>query len=163
MHPHAALLQRLFTALDQHDHKTMASCYHPDATFHDIAFDLRGGKQIHTMWHMICEGDIHAIVEEIDANEREGRAKVVDRYTFGAKVDPPRPGRPVRNIIESRFRFHDGRIIEQNDDCDAQEWARMALGGPIGWAAGRMRPLRALTARKKLDAFISRHPEYRDN
>lgn len=35
-----------------------AACYHPDATFEDIAFPLRGKKQIHGMWHMIAETDL---------------------------------------------------------------------------------------------------------
>lgn len=33
MHPNAALLRRLFRALDHHDHPTMAFCYHSAATF----------------------------------------------------------------------------------------------------------------------------------
>src|ERR1700730_1499737 len=98
MHPNAALLRRLFTALDHHDHLTMASCYHSAATFRDIAFDLRGSKQIHSMWHMICEGDIRASFELVHANDQDGRVKLLDTYTFGATKDPPSPGRRVRNV-----------------------------------------------------------------
>ena len=65
MHANAALLHRLFTALDHNDHPTMASCYHSAARFRDIAFDLRGRKQIHSMWHMICAGDIRATFEVV--------------------------------------------------------------------------------------------------
>ena len=60
MHDNAALLDRLFTALDKHDHVTMASCYREHAHFRDIAFDLVGRTRIHSMWHMICSGDIRA-------------------------------------------------------------------------------------------------------
>ena len=42
MHANEILLRRLFDALDRHDHAAMAACYQPDATFRDIAFDLRG-------------------------------------------------------------------------------------------------------------------------
>jgi len=52
MHSNATLLHKLFTSLDNHDHKEMSACYHPDATFSDIAFNLKGRKQIHAMWHM---------------------------------------------------------------------------------------------------------------
>src|SRR3954462_7066779 len=105
MHPNAALLDRLFTALDRHDHATMAACYHLDATFRDIAFDLHGRKEIHSMWHMICEGDIRATFEVVHADEQKGKVKLVDTYPFGATKDPPKPGRPVRNVVDSRFLF----------------------------------------------------------
>jgi ketosteroid isomerase-like protein len=161
MHANADLLQRLYTALDRHDHPTMAACYHPDARFRDIAFDLQGIKKIHSMWHMICDTDIHATFEVIDATDRYGRVKVVDTYTFGAKKDPPRKGRPVRNVIESHFVFQDGRITDHQDFCDPKEWARLALGGPMGFLAGRIRFLRWLAATLKLKAFTNKHPEYR--
>jgi hypothetical protein len=159
MHPNAARLQQLFTALDQHDHQTMASCYHPEASFRDIAFELRGKKQIQSMWHMICEGDIKAACESADANDRDGRATVVDSYTFG-RSGPKEQWRPVRNVIESHFVFSDALILEQRDYCDARSWANQAIGGIKGLVAGRVRFLRARTAQEKLDAFVARHPEY---
>ena len=70
MHANADLLQRLYSALDRHDHPTMASCYHPEAGFRDIAFNLQGIKKIHSMWHMISETDIRAEFEVIDATDR---------------------------------------------------------------------------------------------
>ena len=158
MHANAALLHRLFTALDQHDHQAMASCYDEEATFRDIAFDLRKRKKIHCMWHMICEGDIRATFEVVHANDREGRVKLIDVYTFGK--DPPKPGRPVRNVVDSRFVFQDGVIIDHQDFCDASEWARMALGGLTGFLAGRIRLLRSFKAGRMLKAFAESHPEY---
>jgi head-tail adaptor len=83
MHPNAERLQRLFTALDQHDHVTMAACYHPSATFQDIAFDLRGQKEIHAMWHMICETDIRTTFRVLQADEQRGHVQLVDVYTWG--------------------------------------------------------------------------------
>jgi hypothetical protein len=156
MHANGLLLQRLFTALDGHDHRTMAKCYAPAATFRDIAFDLEG-KRIHAMWHMICENtDIRATFEVLHADDAEGRVALVDHYTFtdtGAKV---------RNVIESRFRFEQGFIVQHRDECDARAWARMAFdGGFRGLLAGNVRFARSLTARRKLRAFIQTHPEYR--
>lgn len=156
MHPNTELLKRLFTALNDHDHRAMAACYHPAATFHDIAFDLRPANRIHGMWHMVCEGsDITATVQSVDANDVEGRAQVVDEYTFRDT------NRRVRNVIDSRFRFKDGLIIEQNDSCDERAWASMALGGVTGFLAGRIRPLRSWKANQKLKAVVDAHPEYR--
>ena len=157
MHPNAALLQRLFRALDRHDHQTMASCYHPDATFRDIAFDLRGKRQIHSMWHMICEGDIRTSFKIDEVDDRTAFVTVVDDYTFRAK------GRKVHNVIQSRFRFKDGSIVEQQDSCDTRKWASMAIGGVGGFLAGRISLLRVAKARRTLDTFIETHPQYRES
>jgi ketosteroid isomerase-like protein len=154
MHANAALMERLFTGLDQHDHQAMAACYHADATFTDIAFDLRGQKQIHAMWHMISEGDIRTKFEILHADDTTGQANIVDDYTLTST------GRSVHNPIDSQFRFQDGLIIEQRDLCDAGAWSAMALGGPIGFLAGRFRFLRGQKARQILSAFVAEHPEY---
>lgn len=160
MHANAALLNKLFTALRERDHATMASCYHPDARFRDIAFDLDGRTQIHSMWRMICSGDIKAEFEVLDADDHAGRVRLAETYHFGASKDPPKPGRPVHNAIESRFLFKDGKIQQQDDDCDAKEWARQAVGGIAGFLAGRIRLLRSRKAKAKLAKFAETHPEH---
>jgi ketosteroid isomerase-like protein len=156
MHKNAALLERLFASLNRHDYPSMAACYHPAAVFKDIAFDLQGRKRIHAMWAMICDGDsdIRATFDVIRADDQEGQVKLVDEYTFRDTH------RPVRNAIDSRFRFRDGLIIEHRDFCDPREWAAMAVGGAGGFLAGRIRLLRSWKAQKKLQAFVKRHPEY---
>jgi SnoaL-like domain len=155
MHTHAEVLTRLFTALQRHDHQTMAGCYDEDATFKDIAFEINGKKRIHAMWHMICEGDIRTTFEIANADDRSAVVKVVDDYTFRSS------GRNVHNVIESRFLLRNGLIIDQQDACDARKWAGMALGGVSGFLAGRLAFVRQAKARKTLDAFIAKHPEYK--
>lgn len=155
MHANAALLTRLFTALDARDHAAMAACYHPKARFRDIAFDLED-RAIGDMWRMICSGDIRVEIEHVEADDRTGLARIVDRYSFGRKK------RPVVNRIESRFRFRNGRIVRQVDECDPQSWAEQALGkGPLGALAGRSRLLRCALARGKLALWVLRHPDRR--
>jgi ketosteroid isomerase-like protein len=159
MHDNRELVNRLYTALDAHDHQAMAECYAPDAHFRDIAFDLAGRERIHAMWRMICSGDIRASFTIIQADERAGRVALVDSYTFGASRDPARPGRRVRNEIISRFTFGDGLIISHEDECDARAWATAALGsGVAGFLAGHIRWIRSCKARQKLAAFEKRHP-----
>ena len=157
MHPNASLLHRLFTALNDDDHVTMASCYHPEATFHDIAFNLKGRARIHGMWHMICElSDVKATFEVAHADDFEGRVNLVDTYTFSDT------GNAVRNVIDSRFRFQDGLIAQHTDLCDARAWATMALGeGVTGFLAGRIRLMRSLTANWLLWKFTRPYPQYR--
>jgi ketosteroid isomerase-like protein len=158
MHPNGILLERLYSALDRHDHPAMGACYHPtkEVVFHDIAFDLTDRKRILAMWHMICaDTDIKATFDIIQADDRDGRASLVDEYTFKST------GNSIRNVIESRFHFADGYIIEHRDFCDERAWASMAFGpGPMAFLAGRIRLLRSLIATRKLDAFIGNHPEY---
>jgi ketosteroid isomerase-like protein len=96
-HPNADVLTRLFTSLNRHDQAAMADCYHENATFSDIAFDLNGRKQIHAMWHMICEGDIQTRFEIVEVDERRAVAHVVDDYTFRSK------GRKVHDLISRVF------------------------------------------------------------
>lgn len=154
MHPNAHLLHQLFTALDRRDARAIIDCYHEDATFRDIAFDLHGKSEIAAMWRMICAGDIRVTFDVLHADDHEGRARIVDVYTFGA---PKRP-RPVRNVIESTFKFADHRVIEQRDECDPKAWAAMAMGGVKGFLAGRIGALRRHAARKKLEPFRNAPP-----
>jgi len=157
MHPNHDLLDRLYTALNKRDHDAMAACYTPDAHFRDIAFDWDKRDGIHTMWRMICSREIHATFAIIDADETHGFAGAVFSYKFGASEDPSRPGRPVCNPTISTFTFHKGRIVRQEDCCDAKAWARMAIGnGPKGFLAGRIRLLRSATAKAKVAAFLRR-------
>jgi ketosteroid isomerase-like protein len=155
MHANELLLRRLFTALDHHDHPTMADCYDPTASFRDIAFDLKGKARIHSMWQMIGQNtDIRATFEVLHADEQEGRVALIDHYTF---TDTQLK---VRNIIDSRFRFKNGLIVEHRDYCDARAWAQMAFhGGLRGFLAGNLRFVRSLAARRKLKAFLRTHAE----
>ena len=159
MHPNAVLLQRLFSSLNQHDHKTMAACYHSQATFTDIAFDLRGRQQIHAMWHMICQpgdhtSDIQAMFNVIHADDQRGWVNLVDDYTFSPT------GRKVTNVIDSHFCFEDGLVAKQHDFCDPRAWASMAVGSLSGLLAGQFHFLRSFKARQMLDKFVESHSEY---
>lgn len=159
-HPNAALLTRLFTALNRQDHEAMAACYHPEAHFRDIAFNLHGVEKIHDMWRMICDTDIRVEFKVLEADDSKGRVRLVDRYTFGAVKGQPGSGNPVVNRIDSHFEFEGGTIRHHHDYCDAKEWARQALDAKTRkdrikqYLAGRIRLLRSLTARKKLRHFL---------
>ena len=157
MHPNTETLTRLFTSLDRHDHETMAACYAENASFRDIAFKLEGRTRIHAMWHMICDGDIKTTFKIDEVDDRTGFVTVVDDYTFRAK------GRKVHNVIQSRFRFQHGAIVEQQDSCDSRKWASMAIGGVGGFLAGRISLLRGTKARSTLDTFIQTHPQYKES
>jgi hypothetical protein len=148
-HPNAVLIERLFDALNRHDHEAMATCYHDKATFDDIAFHLHTKQRIHDMWRMICDGDsgIRVDVTSISADDRTGEAKIIDKYRLGLD-------QPITNPITSRFAFQDGRIVGQVDECDARAWAAQAVGGMPGRILGRSAFLRSLMATLKLKKFL---------
>ena len=69
----------------------------------------------------------------------------------------------MHNVIQSRFRFKDGSIVEQQNSCDTRKWASMAIGGVGGFLAGRISLLRGTKARRTLDTFIETHPQYKES
>ena len=154
MHQNAALLEKLFTCLNEKDHEGMAACYDPEAKFEDIAFNLDGRKQIHAMWHMISETDLCACFKVLRADSFDGEVALTDVYTFSETK------RPVHNRIRCEFQFRDGLIVNHRDSCNALWWGIQALGPLLGLLSWIVPKKRKEKARKKLEAFIEDHPEY---
>ena len=152
MHPHEELLHRFYQAFQRRDHAAMAACYHPQATFEDPAFQLRGAE-IGQMWQMLCERgkDLTLTYDQVQADDTRGRAVWDAHYTFSQTK------RPVHNHVPARFTFRDGRILTHHDEFSFWRWSRQALG-PIGWLLGWSPLLRAkvrASARQGLDAFMA--------
>jgi ketosteroid isomerase-like protein len=125
-HPNAAVIERLYGAMDAADGDAMASLYAPDATFRDPAFGELDGDGVRAMWRMLCERatDLDVTVSDVEADDERGSANWVATYTF---TDT---GRPVENRISASFRFRDGLIAEHCDEFSLFRWARQALGPP---------------------------------
>jgi ketosteroid isomerase-like protein len=133
MHPNAQLITRFYEAFSRRDGLAMAACYHPEASFQDPAFTLKG-EQCGHMWRMLCERakDLTLTFSDVVADDTTGSAKWEANYTFSATK------RPVNNLIESSFTFRDGLIYTQNDTFDFWRWSRQALGAPgifLGWSS----------------------------
>ena len=131
-HPNAALIARLYDALNRHDAATMIACYAPDATFSDPAFSNLDAVGLANMWTMLCARgkDLEVVASGIVADAESGRAHWVATYTFSAT------GRRVVNPIDARFTFRDGRIVRHEDHFDLWRWLRQALGvkgALLGW------------------------------
>ncbi len=156
MSSNADTITRFYTAFALRDPAPMAAAYAPDATFADAVFSLRG-KEIGAMWHMLCESgtDLRVVFSGVEADDAVGRAHWEAWYSFG--------GRPVHNILDARFKFANGLIIEHRDTFDFRRWAAQALGPLgklLGWAPFVRRQVQA-RARARLDRFILAHPQYR--
>ena len=153
MHPNAELVETFYRCFADRDAAGMAACYHPEAHFTDPVFDLRG-EEVGAMWAMLCERGEDLVVEHggIEADDLRGRAHWDATYTFAAT------GRRVRNSIDARFEFRDGRIIRHVDSFDFWRWSRQALGPPglvLGWS-GFLRGKVGRTAAESLRRFIAR-------
>jgi ketosteroid isomerase-like protein len=149
-----ALLHRFYTAFQARDGAAMGACYHPDASFHDHAFQLEGAVRITGMWTMLTQAgkDLEIIYSDVQADEKQGSAYWEARYTFGAT------GRRVHNTVWSSFEFRDGLIYRQRDDFPFARWARQALGLPgllMGWTPFLKKKVSA-TAMGKLDKFLAK-------
>jgi ketosteroid isomerase-like protein len=153
-HPNAALIERLYAALDAGDGETMASLYAPDAVFSDPAFGELRGPEPGDMWRMLCSQatDLRVSVSDVSADDSTGSARWVAHYTFSAT------GRPVENRVSAAFRFRDGLIAEHRDSFSMWRWSRQALGPPafvLGWnPVGRA--LFQRRARGRLEEWRSR-------
>jgi ketosteroid isomerase-like protein len=145
VHPHAELIEHLYASFQRRDAAAMAACYAPDATFRDPIFDVRG-EDVALMWTMFCERGRDLTLEwrDVRADDAGGAAHWEPRYTFSVT------GRPVHNLIDSRFTFRDGRIVAQTDTFDLWRWSRMAIGPKaalLGWTPFVQKAIKAEAVR----------------
>lgn len=151
MHPNAALIERFYKAFQAKDAEAMAACYAPDVRFSDPVFtDLRG-PLAGDMWRMLCERgkDLTLEFSGVRADDNEGAAHWEARYTFS------QTGNKVLNIIDARFKFRDGLIVEHDDTFDLYRWMSQALGFTgvaLGWLPPVQNGLRK-KARQGLDQW----------
>jgi ketosteroid isomerase-like protein len=150
-HPNAALIERFYASFARKDAEGMAACYHQDIIFRDPVFGELRGDRARDMWRMLAARAKNLTIETsgIEADERAGKARWIATYTFG------KTGRRVRNVIDARFEFSDGKIARHEDTFPLWAWSRMALG-PVGTLLGWTPMVQAKIrkdALKGLDAY----------
>lgn len=123
MHPNARTIETFYRAFQRLDSGTMAAIYHPEATFADPVFELKG-DEIGDMWRMFCTSgdDLRVTFSDPAADDVGGTARWEAWYTFKPT------GRPVHNVIDAAFTFIDGAVVTHNDAFDLASWSRQALG-----------------------------------
>ena len=155
MHPNEALIERFYTAFSKRNSDVMNACYSPMATFEDPAFGRLNHRELTAMWRMLTSNarDLEVTFRDVSADDGAGRAHWEARYTFSSS------GRPVHNIIEARFTFHDGLVVEHVDSFDYSRWMTQALGF-TGWLATWLPPVRARVKqapRARLEKYMATH------
>lgn len=154
MHPNAELIERFYQAFARRDPDGMIACYTPDVTFTDPVFQTLKGARAGAMWRMLAgrSQDLKVAASDIQADDSQGSAHWVALYTYTAT------GRKVRNVVNARFRFQNGRILVHQDTFDLWKWAAQALGSTgqfLGWTPFLRAAIRRNAARA-LDAYIAR-------
>lgn len=149
MHPHAHLLHRFFAAYAESDGDGIAGFYHPSVRYSDPVFGALTGSCVLGMARLLCavEHGRKLVCTEVQTEDPLFVVRWETHYIFAGT------GRPVRKIVESRFRFTHGRIVEQTDRFAFWGWSAMALG-PVGWLFGWTSLLRNSIRRDMLTALI---------
>ena len=157
MNTNEKLIHTFYEAFKVKDFKTMGECYHPEATFKDEAFDLKG-KEVPAMWRMLCGVGASTVVEfsGVEADENTGKAHWEAWYTFSQS------GNKVHNVIDATFTFKDGKILTHRDKFSFYRWSSQSLGmigKLLGWTPFLKKQVRE-RAMGNLKKFIAKHPEY---
>lgn len=156
MNSYEQLIRDFYTAFQVRDGERMSTCYHEQAVFSDPAFGRLHGREVGAMWRMLCERgrDLDISFSHVHADDQKGSAKWEARYTFSSTK------RRVHNIIDARFAFKDGKIIEHHDNFNFWRWASMALGPLgtlLGWTPIVHNKVRR-QARQGLETFMQNEP-----
>jgi len=148
-HPNQALLVSFYEAFARRDPKAMAAFYAADVHFSDPVFPDLKGVQVGRMWRMLAAGanELTLTFCDVQADDQEGSVHWEATYLFS------RTGRRVHNVIEARFRFRQGLIVDHRDSFGFWRWSRQALGF-TGWVLG-WTPLVKRTVRRQAAARLA--------
>ena len=147
------LIEKFYSAFQNKDFETMASCYHDDVIFNDPAFGTLQSDRAKAMWKMLCisSKDLKIEFSEVFADENKGSAHWEADYTFS------RTGNIVHNNIDANFDFKDGMIISHTDVFNLRKWAGQAIGfkGKILGGTPFFKKKLQIQTNKLLDRFIN--------
>ena len=111
------------------------------------------------MWRFLCARKADPATRTFSAvtasrDGTTGSAHWEAHYKF------PLNGNPVHNVIEARFTFKDGLILEHRDSFDFFWWARQAFGLQglvLGWTSVFQARVQA-SVRSRMDAYLAERP-----
>jgi hypothetical protein len=147
MSPDEQVVQKLYLSFKSGDAAGMAECYHDDAEFHDLAFDLKGKKDIADMWRFVCHrrpsiefGNIRTEGSEVKAHwNADYKFKGVNQVNYG---------------IDARFTCREGKIVVHHDEASRWVWSKQALRFPKAVIVTLFPTVLREQARKELKAFL---------
>lgn len=115
-------VETFYKSLVGKDISGIRSVLSPKTEFSDPAYPHLKGKDVQSMWHLITESDPLSIEYKIYGVEGS--------TVYGGWVaDYELFGRPIHNVIKSKFTVKDGQIIFHKDSFDFDRWSEQALPG----------------------------------
>lgn len=115
-----ATVETFYKSLVGKDISGIRSVLSPKAEFSDPAYPHLKGKDVQSMWHLITESDPLNIEYKI--------YKVEGSVVYGGWVaDYELFGRPIHNVIKSKFTVKNGKIVFHKDSFDFDRWSEQAL------------------------------------
>jgi|TARA_R100000479_G_scaffold51000_3_gene24098 limonene-1,2-epoxide hydrolase len=130
------IIEQFYQAFENLDAERMVETYHDDVTFEDPAFGVLRGEKAKNMWRMLCSSqqgkDFKVKTTHIEYTPEKGTARWEAYYTFGKKQ------RKVHNVINAKFEFKDGKIINHLDRFNLYKWSKQSMGITgflLGWTA----------------------------
>jgi hypothetical protein len=125
MTPDEETVRRLYESVKRSDAAAAAECYCDDASYRDIAFDLKSKPDIAAMWRLVCSRGVKVKYDNIRTEGSEVKGHWEFDYWF-------HDTNHVNNPMDSTFIFRDGKILVHHDHASRWNWARQALGTPKG-------------------------------
>ncbi len=148
MTPEEETVRKVYESIQRHDAASAAECYREDASYRDLAFDLKGKPLIAAMWRLVCSSDVKVTYRDI----RTEGSEVKGHWEFDYKYHRVNP---VHNEMDSTFVFRDGKILVHHDEASRFDWAKQALGKPTGALVTVFPFILRLMAKKELDKFMA--------
>src|SRR5262249_39730413 len=146
MTPAEEIVQRLYESVKRGDAAAATECYCDDASYRDIAFDLKGKPDIGAMWRLVRFRGVRVVYCDIRTEGSEVKGHWVFDYKF-------RGTNPVYNPMDSTFIVRDGKILVHHDHACRWNWARQALGTAKGALVTVFPFILRIQAKKELEAF----------
>jgi ketosteroid isomerase-like protein len=144
-------VQRLYESVKRGDAAAATECYCDDASYRDIAFDLKGKADIAAMWRLVCSRGVKVEYSDIRTEGSEVKGHWVFNYKFhGAN--------PVHNPMDSTFVLRDGKILVHHDHASRWKWAKQALGIPKGALVTILPFILRKQAKEELEASKAKAP-----
>lgn len=134
MHPHEALVRRLFACLAARDAEGAAACYDARIFYSDPLFPRLHGPATLDLWRLrFGNPAFEAVLDEASGDADGALARWTLRDAHG--------GRRIEMPVRAMFAFRDGRISRHYDAFSFWRWASQAYG-PAGAALGWFGPFK---------------------
>lgn len=148
-------IQKLYEALSNKNHVAMSALYHPQASFTDGIFNVKG-KKIEGMWHFMgtIAQDFSLKVNSIEEKGDHFEVKWESFYKLGENN--------IHNVLQTKIKFQNNQIIDQQDSFSFYRIASQTgglKGRLLGWLPAAKEAIKGKMV-AAFDKFLVQYPAY---